>query len=84
MTPCPNTIRACLIDLGLLPATADIADSASLIDAGALDSLALMQVVTMLEARFAITVGTEDLLPENFDSIENIRRYVVSKLEAAA
>jgi len=59
-------------DPGLLP----LADEASLVDSGILDSLGLLQLVVFLEERFAITIGEADLLPENFDSIDSICAYL--------
>ncbi len=59
-------------DPELLP----LADEASLLDSGILDSLSLLQLVVFLEERFAITVGDADLLPENFASVNTICAYL--------
>ena len=59
-------------DLGLLP----LADDASLLESGILDSLSLLQLVVFLEERFGITVGDADLLPVNFESIQSICAYL--------
>lgn len=58
------------------PALLPLADRASLLDSGILDSLSLLQLVVFLEERFGISVGPADLLPENFDSINNIGAYL--------
>jgi acyl carrier protein len=59
-------------DPGLLP----IADETSLLESGILDSLSLLQLVVFLEERFGITVGDQDLLPENFASVSTICAYL--------
>jgi acyl carrier protein len=59
-------------DRALLP----LADDASLLDSGILDSLSLLRLVVFLEERFAITMGDADLLPENFASVNAICAYL--------
>lgn len=54
-------------------------DSDSLMDSGSVDSLGMMELVASLEKKFGFKVDIEDLLPENFDSIEAITRYVQSR-----
>jgi acyl carrier protein len=69
-------IRNQLTKMGFIGASAPLADEDSLMDSGAIDSLRLMDLVTRLEALYGITVDQDDLIPENFDSIEGIARYV--------
>jgi acyl carrier protein len=59
-----------------------VADDQSLLEAGAIDSLAVMQLVAKLEERYGITVSDDDLLPENFDSIDAIAVFVAAKRDA--
>jgi acyl carrier protein len=56
----------------------------SLLDAGILDSTAVLELVDFIEGRFGIRVSDDDLLPENFDSIAGLVRYVETGLERAA
>jgi acyl carrier protein len=58
------------------PALLPLADGASLLESGIIDSLSLLRLVVFLEERFGITVGDEDLLPENFASVETICAYL--------
>jgi acyl carrier protein len=58
------------------PALLPLADDASLLDNGILDSLSLLRLVVYLEERFGITVGDADLLPENFASVQAICGYL--------
>ena len=55
-----------------------------LLQSGLVDSLGIIEVVTFLEREFQITVTDEDLLPENFQSIECIGALVQSKCKGAA
>jgi acyl carrier protein len=54
-----------------------------LIRRGVLDSLGLMQLVSFLEERFRIQVGDEDLVADNFQSLNQIGAFVTRKSEEA-
>jgi acyl carrier protein len=58
------------------PALLPLANDASLLDSGILDSLSLLRLVVFLEERFGITMGDADLLPENFASVNAICAYL--------
>jgi acyl carrier protein len=47
------------------------------------DSVRALDVIVFVEETFAIRVENDEALPENFDSIDNIARFVRKKLEAA-
>jgi acyl carrier protein len=51
----------------------------SLLGSGVLDSLGILDLVHYLETEFSITVADEELLPENFDSIDSIAEFVQRK-----
>src|SRR4051812_41035226 len=55
--------------------------SASLIEAGLIDSTGVLELVGFLEERFDIRITNEELLPENLDSIDNIVAFVTRKRE---
>lgn len=55
-------------------------DGMDLIESGILDSLAMMQLVTFLEGKFAVKVETSDIVPENFGSVEALTAYVEAAL----
>lgn len=57
----------------------DVADDEQLIDEGVLTSLQTVELVLFLEGRFGIEVPEDDFVEENFQSIDSIARYVVSK-----
>lgn len=73
-----------LKDLGLIRSGMEPAPNESLFDAGILDSLGMMALVTGLESRYRIRIPETDLLPDNFDSVEAIARYVGLRMEICA
>lgn len=54
----------------------NFSDSDSLIDSGIIDSFGIMALLGFVEEKFAIKVGGNDLLPENFDSITAISAMI--------
>jgi acyl carrier protein len=58
------------------PALLRLANDASLLDSGILDSLSLLRLKVFLEERFGIIIGSTDLLPENFASVNTICAYI--------
>ena len=54
----------------------DPAPGESLFESGLLDSFALADLVSALEAEFAIKIPDSDLRPRLFDSIDRIAAYV--------
>jgi acyl carrier protein len=58
------------------PALLPLANEASLLDSGIIDSLSLLRLVVFLEERFGTSMGDADLLPENFASVNTICAYL--------
>jgi len=58
-------------------------DDESLTAAGILSSLAIFRTVAFLEETFSVTIADEDIVMENFDSIDKITLLVTSKARAA-
>ena len=61
---------------------ADLVDDASLLDRGIIDSTGVLEIVLYLEEQFAVKVKDSDMLPANFDSVDNIVGFV-TRLQAA-
>jgi acyl carrier protein len=53
-----------------------IARDEDLLASDTLDSLAIVELVAFLEARFGIRVSDDDLVPENFKTIDEIVAFV--------
>ncbi len=57
-------------------ARSDLDADLSLLEEGILDSLGLQQLITFLEQKYKIAVDDDDLMPENFESINAIADLV--------
>ena len=56
-----------------------ISSEESLLDTGLIDSLGIFQLVTFLEQQFNIEVTDEDIVPENFETIDSIVSFINTK-----
>jgi acyl carrier protein len=65
------------------PATKNVSNDEALLKHGLIDSLGILDVVTFVEKEFSISVSDEDLLPENFGSVQSITEFVQSKTNGA-
>lgn len=72
-----------LIDRQLFPLDASVPADADL-HAEGLDSMALMQLILLLEREFGIAITPEDLGRENFATLANLAAFVSRKQAAAA
>jgi acyl carrier protein len=57
----------------------DFENETALIDDGLLESLDIVMIVTDLSHRFDVDINVDDLLPENFNSLDDILELVRSK-----
>lgn len=69
-------IRNHILSYNLADDVENLADDASLLESGAIDSVAMVGLIAFLEKTYSITVDEDDLMPENFDSVNAIVAYV--------
>jgi acyl carrier protein len=58
-------------------------DDASFLDQGIIDSLGFMELVAFVEKECGIQIWPQDLVPDNFDSVNKLERYIDSRLATA-
>ncbi|MCP1375863.1 phosphopantetheine-binding protein [Dyella lutea] len=65
-----------------------LANDASLLEKGVIDSTGVLELAMFLETQFGISVKADDLLPQNFDSVDSmagfVHRAINSEVAAAA
>jgi acyl carrier protein len=57
----------------------DLGDDISLLEAGMIDSLGILDLVTFVHTTFGIRIDDDDLSPDNFGSIGALVRFVEGK-----
>ena len=63
---------------------AAFSDDASFMEQGIVDSTGVLELVSFLERRYAITLDDTELVPDNLDSIGKLAAFLGRKLQAAA
>jgi acyl carrier protein len=57
----------------------EIKDDDPLLDGGIIDSLGVLDLINFSEREFGITISDEDLLPDNFQTINGIVDFIERK-----
>ena len=73
-------VRTFIIQNFLFGRTETIGDDQSFLESGIIDSTGILELVTFLEHTYHIQIGDEELVPENLDSINNIAKFLQTKL----
>ena len=58
-----------------------VKDHTSLLDESVLDSTGVIELVAYIETTFGINVKDEDIIPENFVSVNKLLNYVLVSLK---
>jgi acyl carrier protein len=59
-------------------------DDDSFLENGIIDSTGILELIGFIEEEFGIEVRDEDLVPDNFDSISKLCRYIAARNGNAA
>jgi acyl carrier protein len=57
----------------------DVTDDQSLLEAGVIDSVVMVDLIAFLEKTYGISVEEDDMIPENFETVDAIATYVDGK-----
>ena len=50
-------------------------------ESGILDSIGFLELITFIEENFELKILDNELIPENFDTIKKISRFVQNKIQ---
>ena len=62
----------------------DLSDDVPLFDEGVVDSTGVLELVMFIEQRFDIAVATDELVPENFETVARLAQFVDQKRQSHA
>ena len=54
----------------------DFANTSDLVDDGILDSLDIVTLITEIHEEFDVTIPAEEIIPENFNSVEDMMALI--------
>jgi acyl carrier protein len=62
------------------PKGVSFTDSDNLLTKGVIDSLRMLDMISFLEEKYHLKIDEEELMPENFESIDAITRFVEQRI----
>ena len=81
MSETEKKVRGFVIENFLFGKNEGLQNDTSFLDSGIIDSTGILELVGYLEETFSITIEDQELIPENFDSVSNISKYLYRKLK---
>jgi acyl carrier protein len=75
-----SDIRDFIVESFLYGANNGLGDDVSFLEKGIIDSTGILELVSFVQDTFGITVQDEEILPENFDSINKLSSFVSGKM----
>lgn len=80
MNQLKSDLRQYIVDNFLFGQADDgFADDVSFLEKGLIDSTGILEIVAHLEQAYGVSVEDEELVPLNFDSVDNLAAYVSRK-----
>ena len=77
-----DQIRQWVLETAERKGISGVTDDESLTANGVIDSLAIFRLVSFLEDSFAVKIADEEIVNDNFKSVNDIDRFVENKLTA--
>ena len=80
MSSIEETVRNFVVEQFLFGEGDTLRGDTSFLEEGIIDSTGILELVMFLEKTYDIKVEDSELVPENFDTPDNIARYLEKKL----
>lgn len=80
--PVKEQVREWVLDAAQRKGIESVRDDEMITQNGVLDSLAIFRLVSFLEDTFGLRIGDDEIVNTNFQSVDEIDRFVTRKLGA--
>lgn len=61
-----------------------LSDDDSFLEEGIIDSIGVIELAAFIQKRFGIRIKVPEIIPENFDTLNNLEKYINKKLKEKA
>ena len=58
-----------------------LSDNDSFLEKGIIDSIGVIELAAFIQKRYDIRIKPPEIIPENFDTLNNLERYIEKKLK---
>lgn len=65
------------------PKGVSFSDSDSLLANGVIDSMKMLDLISFVEQQFNIAIDEDEMMPDNFESVDAITRFVEEKRQTS-
>ncbi|MBU4377286.1 MAG: acyl carrier protein, partial [Candidatus Omnitrophica bacterium] len=59
-------------------------DNDSFLEQGIIDSIGVIELTNFIQKAFRIEIEVSEIIPDNFDTLNNLERYITKKLRKDA
>lgn len=78
--PVKDALRRFIIDNYLAgDASEPVGDDDSFLEKGIIDSIGVIELTQFVQERYRIKIEVKEIIPENFDTIRGLEKYIASK-----
>jgi acyl carrier protein len=74
-----DKLKTYILDYFVKESGIELKDDTSFLDEGIIDSTGVMELVAFLEMTFEFRIEDEEIVPDNFDSINKLLKFVQLK-----
>ncbi len=79
-----DMVREFIVENFLFGDGQQLQDDTSFMESGIIDSTGILELITFLEEKYEIKIEDDELVPENLDNLQNVARFVDSKVDAGS
>lgn len=80
MTYIKNKVNKFIVQNFLFGEKGDLEDDTSFLENGIIDSTGILELIDFLENEFSLRIDDDDILPDNFDSVEKVVNYIAKRI----
>ena len=75
-----DKIKKFFVEKKFIKTINDLNNEDSLLEKGVIDSVGMLDLVSFIETECSIKIDDDDLMPENFDSLNAIQNFITGKI----
>lgn len=78
-----ETVKKFIIENFFYGTETTIDPETSFLGSSIVDSTGILEIVSFIQDTYDVTIGEEEMLPENLDSLKNIEQFLIRKLDVS-
>ena len=79
-----ETVRGFVVENFIYGDDGMLQEETSFLESGTIDSTGILEMIAFLEETYGLTIADEEIVPENFDTLGNVVRFLERKLSPPA